>query len=275
MLRNRLGGMAFGSILMLSLVMAFAGPPPVFGNLASVEVCHGDCICIGWNNGVEVRCPDFGSGSGGGGWTQTPPPTGPMPDNNGTFNGNGQIPPASNAPPADAIPPAPSPNGPRLANAKDAARTKLQLKCHKDPITQQRKCWETTCTMLFANNPTHQPGRNLEGSAIYRMGQNYSILRNGQPYFPCQDPQFPTLAFRDPARGPHDRYVFLCNNFFTLADPADSGLILLHEILHFAGQNEDLTPLVGVGNPPTTGQISDAVLDACTAPQEVGDGYAQ
>lgn len=275
MLHDRLARVLSGATVRLLLLMAMVGPLPAFGNLASVAVCNGDCICIGWNNGVEVRCPDFGSGSGGGGWTTTPPPSGPMPDNNGTFSGNGQIPPASNPAPGQVIPTQPTSYTQRLNRAKTAASNMLGLKCHKDPVTQQTTCWETTCTTLFANNPTHQPGRNLQGGVIYRMGQGYSVIRNGQPYYPCQDPSLPALAFRDAARGPHDRYVFLCDSFFLLADPADTGLVLVHEILHFGGQNEDLTPVVGVGNPPTTNQISDAVEAACTAPQEVGDGYAQ
>jgi hypothetical protein len=260
--------------LIVFVLLAIFGAPPTYGNLG-VERCFGDCICIGWNNGVEVRCPDFGGGSEGGGWTSTPPPSGPMPDNNGTFNGNGQIGQTSNPAPGQVIPTQPASYVQRLNSAKTAASNKLALRCHKDPVTQQQKCWETTCTMLFANNPTHQPGRNLQNSVIYRMGQTYSVVKNGQPYFPCQDPSFPTLAFRDPARGPHDRYVFLCDPFFSLADSGDTGLIVLHEILHFAGQGEDLTTVVGVGNPPTTDQISGAVEEACTAPQEVGDGYVQ
>ena len=278
MFLNREAGRLSEPVLRAFLALAMFGSLPVFGNLASVERCQGDCICVNWNNGVEVRCPDFGAGSGGGGWTPTaPPPSGPIPDNNGTYNGSGQIPPPSTPAPGQAIPSQPTSYVERLNSAKRAASNKLNLRCHKDPITQLPNCWETTCTMLLANNPTHQPGRNLQGSVIYRSGQTYSVLKNGQPYFPCQDPdpQMATIVFRDVARGANDRYVFLCDRFFSFADPADTGLMLIHEILHFAGQGEDLTPVVGVGNPPTTNQISDAVIDACEAPQEVGDGYPQ
>ena len=94
MFLNREAGRLSEPVLRAFLALAMFGSLPVFGNLASVERCQGDCICVNWNNGVEVRCPDFGAGSGGGGWTPTaPPPSGPIPDNNGTYNGSGQIPP--------------------------------------------------------------------------------------------------------------------------------------------------------------------------------------
>ncbi len=73
------------------------------------------------------------------------------------------------------------------------------------------------------------------------------------------------------SRSAQDRYEFLCDSFFWFADPTDTGWAFVQEIVHFGGRNEDLTPLAGVRNPPTTNQISDAVEAASTAPQEVGD----
>lgn len=243
-----------------------------------VEQCAIDtsCTCIEWwdgaNSTVEMRCPGSsggGSGSSGGGWVST---GGGIPDNDGSFGGGGAIKPPAATPPGGELPPQ-GPQDTKVKQAKTKVTEKLALKCHKDPRTQQNRCWDTTCTQLFHNNKTNLPGRNIETKVQYRLGQNYSTVVNGRVVFPCQDPLLPAMAFVDRTRGYHDPYIFLCNSFFALADPSDAALILIHEILHTAGQDENRTNSAGPGDPPSSDSISDVVYNSCVTPREVGNGY--
>lgn len=259
---------------LIVLVLLLGTPEPATANLA---VC-GDCICIEWatNSGIyiEVRCTETSGGGGsGGGWTPTPPPSGSIPDNDGSFGGTGAgIQPPAQAPPGTAVPlgtPAT-----RLNNAIAAATGsagKLRLRCHKDPLTQVNMCWETTCTAMFLNNKLHMPGLQVAGSVVFRYGQSYSYLKNGQPAFPCTNGSG-TIAFVDPNRGPHDRYIFLCAPFFDFG-AADAAEFLIHEMLHVAGQGENGTVTAGPGDPPNSNSITEAVSDACGAPAQIGQGY--
>ncbi len=44
---------------------------------------------------------------------------------------------------------------------------------------------------------------------------------------------------------------------------------MIHELLHVAGQMENLTVTVGPGDPPTTAQIQQIVEEACANPYEL------
>ena len=75
-----------------------------------------------------------------------------------------------------------------------------------------------------------------------------------------------TFAWLDPNRGPNDRYVFVCDRALSDFPPQTVSLFLIHESLHVAGQLEDQTTSNGPGNPPTSGQITDIVDEACDSP---------
>ncbi len=236
---------------------------------ANLQAC-GDCICIEWSLDtgiyIEVRCTEASGGGADGGWALTPPPTGSVPDNGGSFGGNTNLNPYSSPPPGTSVPSGPKTD--KLNSAKSSAGSKLALNCHKDPVDQQIKCWETTCTSLFANNRTHMPGSQIFGSAVFRYGQNFSYLADGVTRTPCQETNAP-IAF---VRAINDRYIFLCDTFFGFAPPTAS-LLLIHELLHVAGQREDLNGVAGPNNPPSSDAIQDEVENACTSPADVGNGY--
>lgn len=109
-------------------------------------------------------------------------------------------------------------------------------------------------------------GRRRCGAILF--GQNFSYLADGVNRTPCQEANAP-IAF---VRSVNDRYVFLCDTFFGFA-PSSASLLLIHELLHVAGQLEDLNGAAGPNNPPSSDAIQDEVENACTSPADVGDGY--
>lgn len=62
--------------------------------------------------------------------------------------------------------------------------------------------------------------------------------------------------------GQHEPIIYLCNGFFEQT-PELGAQIIIHELLHVAGQSEDGTPEAGPGDPPHSVDISDAVAQAC------------
>jgi predicted metallopeptidase len=54
----------------------------------------------------------------------------------------------------------------------------------------------------------------------------------------------------------------VCDRFANMST-RDAAAILIHEVLHVAGQPEDQTQTAGPNDPPTTNQIQQRVKEAC------------
>jgi len=116
----------------------------------------------------------------------------------------------------------------------------------------------TSCSVLFEHSPLGLTGGAILGS--------YAIFRYDAGTVPGSICSAQTFAWVNGSLG--SRVIFICPSFFNIAPP-DSSYMLIHELLHVAGQMENLTVTVGPGDPPTTAQIQQIVEDACANPYEL------
>jgi hypothetical protein len=236
---------------LLALAVAVLVLLPFVLRAAELVLCGSSCVCITWISGasayIEVRCPT----EGGSGWTSG---SGGTPDgSSGSWGGSGN--PAS--------PPTPLPGNvldPTTLNAvngaKQSAISKVRGERVSDPGTPKGTWLPTKCTDLFLNSPLGYTGAYLLG--------NYLVYRDGTG---VKD----TAGVDQCALGraawttccQHDPIVYICSTQFTRLSPDDRAKILIHEAMHVGGQQEDKNGSVGPGDPPNTGQISDAVNNAC------------
>lgn len=242
-----------------SIVWCLAGALVLAASSRSaVNLCGVDCICISWpvtgGEWLEVRCAD-----GTGNWvTDAPPPGTRPPDGGGSFGGNGnQQSPPTNLP-GDPIKPE---HLTKFSLAKSAARSKLKRK--RIPDFDPPTLAPTTCTEMFENSPLGMTGIDLLlNYAIFRDGQDVADASGVKPCKVSSARAAWTTCCS------HDPVVYLCDGFYSLGS-SSAAIVLIHELLHVAGQLEDGTTTTGPGNPPTTNQIQSTVTQACTNPEVV------
>lgn len=257
--------LARGSIVFAAVIVSFAFGPSAARAAISVSLCGPSCICIdyGYPGGsyIEVRCEGGGGGGGGGGWTTIPPdPNGPEPDVPGSFGGNGNPGSPAETPPCN---PVVGLLSQKLTQARSLASSKLSW------VGPPADRHPTTCSLLFRHSPLGLAGKTLLDDsapfhALFRNGQNCT-LPNGGPS-PCSSGVAAVSSCCT-----HSPYIYLCDSFSNL-NQTEGGLLLIHELLHVAGQMEDTTTTTGPGNPPTTNQLNDLVRAACLNPQVVTTG---
>lgn len=206
-----------------------------------------DCLCLDWDRGfstyLEVRCP-----SGDGGWTTDPTGGNPQPPGGWRGPGNGQ--------------PSDNPGNPATGNLGFAISAAKQL-------AWQRLRGDSNCCL--AGKPYYTPNECTKlflGNELGMLGaqliQNYVNFRNGEGVkdkdgnTPCSSP---TMSAWTTCCN-HDPDVLVCDKFKNLS-ASDAAAILIHEVLHVAGQPEDTTPTSGPGNAPTTNDITASVTEAC------------
>lgn len=211
---------------------------------AEVTLCGEalQCTCITWMSAgsatVEVRCPS-GASTGG------TPTQGTIPS---TWGGTG-------------VPAAPATTAPgtpltgvldvTVGEAVDAAW--LKLRGEWDP--ELRRYTDNECTNLFDGSRLRYSGMALLTSYVmFRDGTN---VQDASGQTPCNAN---TLAWTRCCS--HSPYVFICNAFASA--PADRRTsTIIHELMHVGGQREDGNATVGAGDPPNSGNITNAVNEAC------------
>lgn len=256
---------ALGSRLALLITASFSAlfnivDPPAAHAAAKVSTCQDpgprNCTCMHYSypsgSYIEWRCGDSLPPIG---WRGIPPAPSPPP-NRGSFGGDGVRKSRSNPP----YQPIPSQYAARFAAIKGIAGGKLN----------GTRVWEIefpptfgpdTCTSLFAGNLLGSSGKDLLGS--------YVEFRFAPPGTPACSAD---IAFVRRHRH-HDPFIVLCPVFFssenTQAANQALALVLIHELLHVAGQQEDPIPnqATGPSDPPSTYQLSEAVSAACTNPE--------
>jgi hypothetical protein len=223
-----------------------------------ISLCGPDCLCIEYDEDfgthIEVRCNLSGGGGGEGGWTTIEPgPNEPAPDGPGSFGGDGD--PGEETTPAPCNP-VPVARQPKLNSAISSAKTRLTR------VGPPENRQPTTCTTLFRNSPLGMPGLtlldpNAPFHAIFRYGENCTLPNGDQP---CNSGVAAAATCCT-----HSPYVYICDAFDNRTT-TEAALLLIHELLHVAGQKEDTTTSAGPGDPPTTNQLNDVVRAACLNP---------
>lgn len=140
----------------------------------------------------------------------------------------------------------------KFAEAKSNALTRVRMLGIRD---EKR---HTSCSVLFQHSPLGLTGGALLG--------NYALFRYDNGTVPGSICGPHTFAWVNGSLG--SRVIFICPSFFNIAPP-DSSYMLIHELLHVAGQMENLSVTVGPGDPPTTAQIQQIVEEACANPYEL------
>jgi len=145
-----------------------------------------------------------------------------------------------------------------LLDAKDRAIKKLR-KVIIEP-GPPRLLGDTTCSALLDDSPLGLSGVQLLSSYVrFRYGPS------GTPE--CAADRAFVRRNQD-----HDRYVILCRTFFDLAenDLDLAANVIIHELLHVGGHQEDgSTPVGPPDDYPTSQQISEVVTSACSPPVEL------
>lgn len=224
---------------------------------ANVYICGQDdlvnqCICIAWsNNSFEMRCP--ASGSDRLPYPGTTLPSPPPGEGGGTWGGNGT--------PKNAVSPAPGTaiaSGElllELTRAKDEAKVALR----REPFSPdgepdpKGRTFPSKCADLFLETPLGLEGYELLGNGyvVFRGGEGLQD-QNGVVQCASGVPAWTTCC-------DHSKYVFICNSFKMLSARQQTNVII-HEVLHVAGQRE------GSGYPassPSPEQIRDRITSAC------------
>lgn len=233
----------------LVLICVAAVVPLTAEAMPSLCGATGECVCVTWTGGssatVEVRCPAGGTDRSG--WQiGSNPPDG----SGGSWGGSGN--------PKDPLANAPGTalSGTTSFNAS-SAKSGATVKLRGEKVPDMKGVWEpTACTMLFHNNPMGRSGADLMA--------NYVILRDGTGVKdsagnePCKSN---VAAWTTCCN--HDRYVFICPSKFDGLSSSQRQAILIHEVMHVAGQMEDGTTSVGPGDHPTSPNITAEVEAAC------------
>lgn len=239
-----------GMSLLLALLPTAAAHAGV-----KVEKCFSGgalCDCVEYFSPVagykEVRCPTVPSP----GWVSKPP-NAPVPSNRGSWRGDGKKrQPIAPHPFSDV----PSTYSNLLQNAKNSAAGKLRgLPLEPNP---PHTFGPSTCTALFDGNSLGMAGKDILLSYV-----QFRFAPGTQPEC-AADKAWVRLS------PPHDPYVILCPTFFDIAhqSPGAAANVLIHELLHVAGQQEDKTSSSGYPDDfPTSPQLQDVVDTACTSPQ--------
>ena len=204
-----------------------------------------ECTCIYWTTStggyLEKRCP------GDSGWVTDP--SNPPGAGDGSFGGSTVTNPTTA--PGTALPS-------DKQMVVNQANGRAKFKVHGRRVLSDTGAYvyePTACTMLFDGSPLNQDGYALLDSYItYRGGEN---LVSSDGTTPCNEG---AAAWTTCCSGA--RYVFVCNNFFSMTSSMQS-TILIHEAMHVAGQREDKSNTAGPGDPPTTSEITSAVQSAC------------
>jgi len=206
------------------------------------------CVCVDWDRGfstyLEVRCPAPADD----GWTTDP--TGGPPFHGGGWRGPGTDQPSDN------------PGGPpkpdlqfAINKAKDVAWERLRGD-HNCCLAGKPYFTPNECTKLFLGNPLGGTGANLIKNYVnFRDGEGVKDSKNNTPCKSSTTSAWTTCCNHDPD-------VLVCDKFKHLSTN-DGAAILIHEVLHVAGQPEDTTPTAGPADPPTTDQITQRVKEAC------------
>jgi len=251
MLRSR--QMVWG--VLLGLVVASATLAPRAEAAAKVYFCTSEggtpCLCIDWDGPastyIEVRCPSAGESGfttdpnghlppgygGGGGWQG--PGGGQTSDNPGKPT-SGELTFAIN-------------------NAKSIAR--LRLKGDSECCLAGKPYnVPNECTKLFVGNPLGMLGAGLLDNYVnFRDGTGVHAPDGTVPCNSGGTAMWTTCCAHDPD-------VMVCSSYKNLG-VNDAAAIMIHEVLHVAGQPEDATPGIGPGDFPTTNEITQRVKDAC------------
>jgi hypothetical protein len=208
-------------------------------------------LCIDWDRGfstyLEVRCPSADDS----GWTTDP--TGALPPGyggGGGWRGTGDGETSDNP----GTPPKPSLQF-AINRAKDLARQRLKgdSQCC---IGGKPYYTPNECTKLFIGNPLGTLGAGLLDNYVnFRDGTGVSGPGGTVPCSSGGTAMWTTCCQHDPD-------ILVCSSFANLG-VNDAAAIMIHEVLHVAGQPEDTTPTAGPGDPPTTGEITSRVKDAC------------
>lgn len=219
---------------------------------AGIARCD-DCYCITWQSGgdvwIEVRCPvdDTGRVVGTPGWRKGDQPAD---GSSGSMGGDGS---QKEAPPTLPGMPLSGTDKQLTDQAKSAATVKLR----GTRIEDMKGVFEPNqCTELFDNSPLNMRGLDLLDYVIFRNGTGVRDP-NDSSRVPCTTFAAWTTCCT------HDRVVYVCpSNFNSMSRDARTA-VLIHELLHVAGQREDLTNTSGPDDPPTTSQIQTIVKNAC------------
>lgn len=131
-------------------------------------------------------------------------------------------------------------------------------------LTEQECCIQNKPYRVPKDSPCHRLFHgNPMGMGPYNLLADYVIIRNGEGVkdnsgnIPCNlgYPAWTKCCSHSP-------YIFVCNQFENLPE-STAAAILIHEVLHVAGQREDTDTSIGPGDPPNTHQLTEGVRKAC------------
>lgn len=230
-----------GRLLSISILVFLAAVPME----AKVSRCSFDpaCLCIEWSGAegatIEIRCPSGSDDTGG--WTTTGDFGGPtvvpdIVDPEGSWEGTGGF------------------GGPGLLLGKPLTLEEQLDLGNAEFFAKRMINNDPECQKLLAGSPLTENGDWLLTKIQYRKGETV-------PGSLCSKPNVAAFARNVPQ---HEPIVYLCNLFFFL-DAVGAGQVLIHEMLHVAGQSEDSTQSTGPGDAPSSEAIHDTVTAACNS----------
>ena len=242
--------------MVVAVAVALMTPFPLLAAGKAVP-CHWtnllcECTDYGPTAGyTEVRCPTGPPV----GWVAKPPRP-PVPPNKGSQRGDGKKKPEQIPAPYQNV--LAGRDSELLTIARDLASIKLR-RVLIDP-GPPHLYGDTTCSALFDESPLGQTGAQLLASYV-----RFRYAPSGTPE--CAADWAFVRRNQD-----HDRYIILCRLFFDTAEnnPDFAANVLIHELLHVGGQQEDGT--ISAGPPddyPTTTQLREVVNSACSPPVDL------
>ena len=240
---------ALGLAILLLLWVA----PSLHAN-ATVTVCNSNCICIYWADGgsawVDVRCPGD-SGWVGAGGVPSLQPTDPLAGSGTWGSGTLSSSQALGMPlPAELLP--------IVDRARNTAKTKIHGERVYDPEFGKNIFVPNDCTKLFWGSQFSDDGYSLLNSyVVFREGSGVHDPNNPDSV-PCSEGKAAWTTCCN-----FSKYVYICGSNFSSQTASHQAMILIHEVMHVAGQLENKTGNQGDTTPPSPGQIDQAVKDAC------------
>lgn len=243
-------------LLLCTAALQLLFPGTAWSNLSWCNV-EKTCVCISWWSGSgltvrEVRCESGGGGFYTGPWIGQGENGGGNP---GSWVGDGVQRTGGTAPgPYAWASSIPLSVRSKYSVARAIARSKLQKKPNPE-IPEELE--ETTCTSLFKHSPLGLSGPYLiDYYAKFIYGQ--TLIPPGKSEPPCLTSS--AWVYTTPA---HTPWVVLCNSFGGMSDTSAAHL-MIHELLHLAGQDEQRIP-DEPGFQPTSSDINNKVIEACSA----------
>lgn len=236
--------------ILLLLAIGVALPREVSAAI-QISFCgqQNSCVCIDWtgpsSSWIEVRCPQ----SEDSGWTQDP--TGEtVNDPDGTWGGPGAEQPSDEPG---------SPLSGSLLFSWNLAYNVAENRLRGDSnccLGGKPYYTPNECTMLFNGNPMGRTGKYLLTEYINPRRGDGVVGPKGK--VPCDNAGISVWT----TCCQHDPDVFVCSRFEN--QPRDfAAALVIHEVLHVAGQREESDPGEEPLPPPTPAEITDAVREAC------------